>query len=242
MRIDKFLAANGCGTRKDVKALIDKGLVTVAGNVIKSAKYQLQESDFSQVCCNGEKLNGKLHTLFLLYKPVGILSASQDKNAPCATDFLPESYKSRGFSCVGRLDKHSEGLLLLSNDGQLIHRLTQPKWHIKKTYAVEFTPAVSTATALDMQAAFAEGLDLKDFVCLPAQLTFNDDTRATVCIQEGKFHQVRRMFKHFDLEVTRLIRIKEACLELGNMESGDIRELTLEEINAIYQEVALEYT
>lgn len=242
MRIDKFLAANGCGTRKMVKQLLDKGEITVNGVVVTSPKYQLLEEDLPKVACKGQALKGKLHTIFALYKPVGVLSAAKDKSLPCALDYLPKEYKSRDFSCVGRLDKHSEGLLLLSNDGQLIHRLTQPKWQIEKEYYVHFTPSITTEQAVEVAEAFAQGIDLQEFVCLPALFTYVTPNEAKVCIKEGKFHQVRRMFQHCGMEVTRLIRIREGHFSLGTLTSGDIRELSLEECAVIYQEVDLQHT
>lgn len=240
MRLDKFLAEQGLGTRTEIKNLLSKGLVSVNGEIIKLAKYQLAEDEREKVSYQGEILSAYKSRVFVLYKPLGVLSASNDVQVPCALDFLPKNLQTRKYSCIGRLDKYSEGLLLLSNDGELIHRLTQPKWEIKKLYRIEFTPELTSGEAELISDQFTAGLQIADLDCKPAVFQALDNHTADVTVCEGKFHQVRRMLAHFKHDVTRLIRLQEGCIALGDLKSGDLRELTSSEYLNLYAEVKLE--
>lgn len=240
MRLDKFLAERGLGTRSEIKALLSKGLVTVNGKVVKEAKYQLADFELEQVVYQATNLSPYSKQVFMLYKPVGVLSAAKDDKSPCALDYLPSNLQTRKYSCVGRLDKYSEGLLLLTNDGELIHRLTQPKWQIKKTYKVTFSPELKAGEAELITSQFANGLEMKDLICKPATFQALSANTALVTVSEGKFHQVRRMMAHFAHEVTSLIRLCEGPIELGNLQTGEIRPLNAAEYAKLYAEVALE--
>lgn len=240
MRLDKFLAEKGLGTRTEIKNLLSKGVVSVNGKIIKLAKYQLAEDEREKVSYQGELLSAYKSRVFVLNKPLGVLSSSNDIHVACALDFLPKNLQTRKYSCIGRLDKYSEGLLLLSNDGELIHRLTKPKWEIKKLYRVEFTPELKMGEAELISMQFASGLRISNLDCKPAVFKAIDAHTAEVTVSEGKFHQVRRMLVHFGHEVTRLIRLQEGCIELGEMKSGDLRELSSAEYLSLYAEVKLE--
>lgn len=239
MRLDKFLAEKGLGTRTEIKALLNKGLITVAGEVVKLAKYQLTDLELAKVAYQGELLTAHTSRVFAFYKPIGVLSASNDAKMPCALDYLPKNLQTRKYSCVGRLDKYSEGLLLISNDGELIHRLTQPKWQIKKLYYIEFTPDLAPLEADIIAAQFLNGLKIADLNCKPAIFTALSPNSAKVTVSEGKFHQVRRMLAHFKHEVTKLIRLQEGAICLDNLQPGELRELTEIEYLDLYNELGL---
>lgn len=239
MRLDKFLAEHGLGTRSEIKDLLAKGLVTVNNQIIKSAKYQLKDTELMAVSYNGELLSKYQHHVFILHKPQGVLSATTDDSCPCAIDYLPVNLQTRSYNCIGRLDKYSEGLLLLTNDGELLHRLTQPKWQVNKQYYVEFNPALADGEGEIIAKQFKTGLALDDFVCQPALFEMLSASSAKVTVSEGKFHQVRRMLDHFKHEVTTLVRIQEGPISLENLPAGTLRELTDEEYKSLYAEVNL---
>ncbi len=228
-RLDKFLCDSGAGTRSQVKEILKSGRVTVDGKVERDNGRKI-DPDKQVVCLDGEILGGKRRIVLMLNKPAGYVTATEDKNDPTVMELLPAQYRNKGLNPVGRLDKATEGLLLFTNDGDLLHRLISPKKEIPKVY---YARHEGTAGEEDVNA-FATGLTLKDgLACLPAKLERlgPGESRVTVC--EGKYHQVRRMMASRNMPVTYLERQEEGNLMLGTLPRGQVRELSPEEIAAL---------
>ncbi len=229
MRLDKFLAECGFGTRTEVKKLIKSGCVEVDGADKIRPELHIDEN-LSIVLVNGKRASYRRFVYLMLNKPAGFISATWDKKLPTVIDLLPEEYLHFDVSPVGRLDIDTEGLLLLTNDGELSHRLLSPKHHVPKTYIAELLKPLKDG---DFEA-FEKGMDLGDFTTLPAILEELSEKTARVTVCEGKFHQVKRMFEKADNKVTYLKRIKMKNLELDEgLGLGEVRELTLEELEEL---------
>ena len=222
MRLDKFLADAGVGTRTELKTMIRQGRVTVDGAAVKKPETKVDEQQDIRVDGAPVKLQGTV--VLLLHKPAGCVTSTSDPRDKTVMELLPKEYQK--LFPVGRLDKETEGLLLFTNDGDLGHRLTSPKHRIEKEYYAETDGTIDEA---DVQA-FLDGIPLKDgTVCLPAGLK-RTDGGCLVTVQEGKYHQVRRMLASRGKPVTYLRRIREGNLCLGDLEKGAWRPLTPEEI------------
>lgn len=234
MRLDKFLSDCGLGTRTEVKKLIKSGRVTIEGVAQISPQTQV-DPESSKVFLNGEAINYQKYIYLLLNKPQGYISATFDKKLPTVLDLLPEDYLHFEPFPVGRLDIDTEGLLILTNDGDLNHKLLSPKNHIPKTYIAELLEKPDNSY-IDL---FKKGLDLGDFVTLPASLEILSENKpyfVKVTIYEGKFHQVKRMFEKVSNKVVYLKRIKMKNLSLDeNFPLGQVRELTKEEVEDLYK-------
>ena len=225
MRLDKFLADAGMGTRTELKAMIRQGRVTVDGVTAKKPEQKVEEQQDIRVDGTQVRLQGTV--VLLLHKPAGYVTSTSDPRDKTVMELLPKEYQK--LFPVGRLDKETEGLLLFTNDGDLGHRLTSPKHRIEKEYYAETD---GTIDETDVQA-FAEGITLKDgTVCLPAGLKCCDGG-CLITVQEGKYHQVRRMLASRGKPVTYLRRIREGKLELGTLEKGTWRLLAPEEIREL---------
>lgn len=225
-RLDKFLCDCGAGTRSAVKAILKSGAVTVDGVCVKDGAQKI-DPETACVCLHGNPLGGKKRIVLMLNKPAGYVTATQDRQERTVMELLDEHYRRLDLKPIGRLDKETEGLLLFTNDGDLLHRLISPKKQIPKTY---YARHEGTATEDDVRA-FAEGLVLRDGLhCMSATLEplGAGQSRITVC--EGKYHQVRRMMASRGMTVTYLERIREGNLSLGALPRGQIRELTEAEI------------
>ncbi|MGX7196423.1 pseudouridine synthase [Enterococcus olivae] len=236
MRLDKYLADMNLGSRKEVKGLIKKGWVTVNGEVIKSDKFQVKEIE-DQVFLDGEEVVYQKDFYYLLNKPAGVISATVDDYEETVLDlFDDESYREDLFP-VGRLDKDTEGLLVITNDGALAHRLLSPKRHVEKEYYAE----VSGILTEKDQERFAEGLTIDGGEeCLPATLSITAVDEASescsihLILHEGKFHQVKRMVQAVGKEVTYLKRIRMGGLQLDeSLAYGEYRSLTPEEVQLL---------
>lgn len=225
MRLDKFLADSACGTRREVKSAIRKGHVTVGGTVITDAAYPVSEKDSVFFC--GRAAAYAPFIYLMMNKPPGVLSATSDKRDKTVLDLVPEKYRHYRLFPVGRLDKDSEGLLLLTNDGDLAHRSLSPKFHVEKTYYVETARPIADAA----ENAFREGLVIAGgYLTKPARLLRLSDTSAHVTLTEGKFHQIKQMFAALDNEVVRLKRLSFGRLSLDpQLASGACRPLLPEE-------------
>ena len=224
VRLDKFLCDSGIGTRSQVKGILKAGRVTVGGAVEKDGSRKF-DPEALEVCCDGERLGGAKRIVVLLHKPAGYVTATEDPVEKTVMEVLPPQY--RDLKPVGRLDKATEGLLLFTNDGELLHRLISPKKEVPKVY---YARHEGTAGPEDVEA-FAQGLTLRDgTVCRSAVLEpmGPGESRVTVC--EGKYHQVRRMMASRNMTVTYLRRDKEGELSLGELPLGACRELTAAEI------------
>ncbi len=236
MRLDKFLSDMGAGTRREVKDAIRKGNVCLNGSPVKRPETQVGESDV--VLWNGKPIAYTAMEYFMLYKPSGILSASRDKKAATVVDLITEK-KRRDLFPVGRLDKDTEGLLLITNDGALSHRLLSPKHHVPKVYFVKVDGRITE----EMAERFLKGLVVdKEFTALPAKLRIvrssKEASEAELTIYEGKFHQVKRMFAAEGLTVTYLKRLSMGSLRLDeSLGKGGFRALTKEELAGLYKDM-----
>ena len=233
MRLDKILAEVGLGSRKEVKQLIKKGHIRVNQKIEKSDKKQI-DPEKDQVDYQGEILHYQEFYYYLLHKPAGVVSATEDKHDQTVMDlFSPSDYRSDLFP-VGRLDKDTEGLLLITNDGKLAHDLLSPKKHVEKEY---FAEVQGVMTAEDQQR-FVEGILLDGDRTLPAELLIDevteDKSKVRIILHEGKFHQVKRMVKACGKEVTYLKRIRMGKLLLPKeLVKGAYRSLTEDELKGL---------
>ncbi|SHI12839.1 16S rRNA pseudouridine516 synthase [Clostridium collagenovorans DSM 3089] len=233
-RLDKVLANVGYGTRKEVKILTKKGEVLVNGKIVKdsSAKVDPYKDD---ITVSGEKVLYREFIYLMMNKPDGVVSATFDNYDETVIDLLDEEYKVFEPFPIGRLDKDTVGLLLITNDGALNHKLISPKNHVDKVYYAEIDKAVNEKDV----AAFKNGIVLDDgYKCMPGKLEIlkadEDGSEVLVTIQEGKFHQVKRMFKSRDKEVVYLRRESFGPLKLDeSIDEGFFRELTPEEVEAL---------
>lgn len=235
MRLDKFLASAGLGTRSDVKKLLKSGAVTLTGFTGKLQPQQHINPECDEVLVDGTPVRYREFIYLMLNKPAGYISATWDKKLPTVLDLVGEEYLHFEPAPVGRLDIDTEGLLILTNDGALSHRLLSPKRHVPKAYLAYLDGAVGEA---EIQA-FRDGITLEDGCrAKPAELRIleqQDNTFAVeVVITEGKFHQVKRMFASVGRQVLYLKRIKMNRLELDeSLELGAVRELTSEELELL---------
>ena len=228
-RLDKFLCDSGVGTRSQVKQILKTGAVTVDGIPARDGSVKIDPEKMT-VCLRGMPLGGKRLVVLMLHKPAGFVTATEDKNDRTVMELLPEAYRHLDLKPVGRLDKATEGLLLFTNDGDLLHRLISPKKEVPKVY---YARHEGTATDGDMEA-FAEGLVLGDGTkCLTAKLEPIGPGESFVTVCEGKYHQVRRMLASRGMPVTYLERRQEGQIPLGDLPRGQVRELTEAEINTL---------
>lgn len=227
MRLDKYLANSGIGSRSEVKRFIKDKLVKVNGEVIKSESFNVDENK-DIVLFNEKEVKYQEFYYFLLNKPTGYVSAVIDNVYPPVMDLLPE-YSFVDLFPVGRLDVDTTGTLLITNDGDLTHKLLSPKYHVDKTYFVEVDKKLDKT----LVGKFKQGILLDGELTLPADLLILSDTTCELTIHQGKFHQVKRMFKKFEYEVIKLDRKSFAFLNHEDLELGKYRELTQDEINKL---------
>lgn len=231
-RLDKLLAGTGKWSRREVKALVRQGLVRVDGRMAASAEDKLDPAA-TVVTVAGETISLCRFTYVMLHKPAGVLTATEDRKQPTVLDLLPPELRRIGLAPVGRLDKDTEGLLLLTNDGELAHRLLSPKYHVDKRYLARVDGELSATDA----EAFARGMTLGDGLeCLPAGLEVLPDRVCIVTLREGKFHQVKRMLAARGAPVLYLKRLSMGPLTLDDsLAAGAYRLLRAEEISALYR-------
>ena len=231
-RLDKLLAGTGKWSRREVKALVRQGLVRVDGRLAASAEDKLDPA-VAVVTVAGETISLCRFTYVMLHKPAGVLTATEDRKQPTVLDLLPPELRRIGLAPVGRLDKDTEGLLLLTNDGELAHRLLSPKYHVEKRYFARVDGELSATDA----EAFARGMTLGDGLeCLPAGLELLPGHACIVTLREGKFHQVKRMLAARGAPVLYLKRLSMGPLTLDDsLAAGAYRLLRAEEISALYR-------
>ena len=239
MRLDKYLVACAVGSRTEVKNFLKAGRVTVNGKKEKSAKLQVNE-DTDEICFDGQKLDYEEFVYYMMNKPQGVISATEDPKHKTVLDLLDDLARSKEVFPVGRLDIDTHGLLLLTNDGKLAHALLSPKRHVDKTYLAQVKGIM---TQEDVEK-FAQGIPLKDFTCQPARLelvtidTEKNQSQIRVTIAEGKFHQVKRMVAYCGKEVVDLQRLTMGTLTLDeNLKRGEWRRLTTEELESLLESV-----
>ena len=225
-RLDKFLCDSGAGTRSQVKLLLKAGRVTVDGKPEKDPGRKIDPA-VNAVLLDGAAMGGYQRRVVLMNKPMGYVTATEDAKEKTVMELLPDQMRHWDLKPIGRLDKQTEGLLLFTNDGELLHRLISPKKEVPKVY---YARHEGQADPEDV-SAFAAGLTLRDgTVCLPARLEplGPGESRVTVC--EGKYHQVRRMMASRGMTVTYLERVQEGNLTLDGLPRGQVRVLTEAEI------------
>lgn len=235
IRLDKYLADMGCGTRQEVKKLIRSGQVSVDGAVVKKPETKVEQT-VQEVCLNGEKVGYESFEYYMLNKPAGVISATEDRSCQTVVDLIKEK-KRKDLFPVGRLDKDTEGLLLITNDGELAHRLLSPKKHVDKCYFAR----VSGKVTEDDVRSFENGVNIGSLeqpeITMPGKLeiiTSDEISQIHLTIQEGKFHQVKRMFQAVGKEVIYLKRLRMGTLVLDeNLSIGEYRPLTKEELEKL---------
>lgn len=235
-RLDKLLAGTGKWSRREVKALVRQGLVRVDDRLAASAEDKLDPAA-AIITVAGETISLCRFTYVMLHKPAGVLTATEDRKQPTVLDLLPPELRRIGLAPVGRLDKDTEGLLLLTNDGELAHRLLSPKYHVEKRYFARVDGELSATDA----EAFARGMTLGGGLeCLPAGLELLPGHACIVTLREGKFHQVKRMLAARGAPVLYLKRLSMGPLVLeDSLAAGAYRLLRAEEISALYRACGL---
>ena len=224
-RLDKFLTNAGVATRSQIKAILKTGRVQVDGKPVKDGSVKI-DPEKQTVTLDGDVIGGKRRMVVMLNKPAGFVTSTEDPRDKTVMELLPKEYAHQDLKPVGRLDKATEGLLLFTNDGDLLHRLISPKKEVPKIY---YAKHEGTAGQADI-AAFAAGLTLRDeTVCLPAKLEPMGPGESLITVCEGKYHQVRRMMASRQMTVLYLERRSEGGLTLGDLERGKTRELTEKE-------------
>lgn len=236
MRLDKFLVEMGLGSRTEVKRLLKKKQVLVNGKIETSAKIQIDENQ-DEISVNKRVLDYEKFVYYLLNKPKGVISATEDANHQIVLDLLDESARQKEVFPVGRLDIDTHGLLLLTNNGALAHAMLSPKKHVAKVYRAKVDGMIITEKDVEH---FEAGIELKDFTCQPAKLTIlevNEEQQTSlveIIISEGKFHQVKRMVQACGKTVTDLERLSMGPLMLDErLELGTFRRLTKEELEKL---------
>ena len=226
-RLDKFLCDCGVGSRSQVKQILKSGRITVDGRSVGDGSMKLNPQA-TTVCLDGEPLVSRGRLVVMLNKPAGYVTATVDDLSPTVMELLPPEYQH--LKPVGRLDKQTEGLLLFTDDGDLLHRLISPKKEVPKVYYAEHEGQAGE----DDVAAFAAGLTLRDgTVCQSAVLEPLGAGKSRITVCEGKYHQVRRMMASRNMTVLYLERQQEANLVLGDLPRGKVRRLSEEEIEAL---------
>lgn len=230
-RLDKFLSASGAGSRSQVKELLKAGRVTVDGAVERDPGRKV-DPKLQTVALDAAPLGGRRRVVLMLNKPAGYVTATSDARERTVMELLPPEYKHMDLNPVGRLDKETEGLLLFTNDGALLHRLISPRQEVPKVYYARHEGQASAEDVL----AFEKGLELRDGTkCLPAALEPLGPGESRITVREGKYHQVRRMMASRGMTVHYLQRQREGGLELGDLAPGESRELSEEEIRELEQ-------
>ena len=225
-RLDKFLTNAGVATRSQIKGILKTGRVQVDGKPVKDGSVKI-DPEKQTVTLDGDVIGGKRRMVVMLNKPAGFVTSTEDPRDKTVMELLPKEYAHQDLKPVGRLDKATEGLLLFTNYGDLLHRLISPKKEVPKIY---YAKHEGTAGQADV-AAFAAGLTLRDeTVCLPAKLEPLGPGESLITVCEGKYHQVRRMMASRQMTVLYLERRSEGGLTLGGLERGKTRELTEKEI------------
>jgi len=233
-RLDKIISNLGFGSRKEIKSAAKKGVIQVDGKIIKDSGF-LVDPTTSVIKVNGEEIIYRKYIYLIMNKPDGVISATSDKKDETVIDLLEVEHQAFEPFPVGRLDKDTVGLLLLTNDGDLNHRLIAPKWHVDKVYYAKIDKKVTEEDIV----AFKKGITLDDgYKCNEAKLKIisssEDGSEIELTIQEGKFHQVKRMFEAVNKNVTYLQRVSFGGLSLdSDLQEGEYRELTEEEVELL---------
>ena len=230
-RLDKVISSQTEYSRGDVKKLLKLGVITVNGEVVNKPNIYVDVNN-DIIYVDDMKIDYKKYVYLVLNKPKGYISATSDGNYPVVVELVPYEYQTRNIFPCGRLDKDTTGLMILSDDGDFSHNLLSPKKHVSKKYLVEVDKDLNDSMIDD----FKEGIKLKDFECKSSLLEIIDKRHSYVTLTEGKYHQIKRMFKSYGIEVINLKRISMGSLELPkDLEEGECRELTKEEYDSLFE-------
>jgi len=224
MRLDKFLTECGLGSRSDVKKILKNREIKVNGKIEISPKFNVTTTD--EISYRDEKIEYKENRYYIMNKPAGYITATEDTRHKTVMEILPEWVIQKNLFPVGRLDKDTEGMLLFTNDGPMSHELLSPKKHVDKIYYVEAEREISDEEMKKLEL----GVDIGGYITKPSKCERIDENKINLTISEGRFHQVKKMLHAIDNNVTYLKRIKFANLELGDMKIGEVREINREEI------------
>ncbi|WP_028855883.1 pseudouridine synthase [Psychrilyobacter atlanticus] len=224
MRLDKYLTECGLGSRSEVKRILKMREIRVNGKIEFSPKFNVSIDD--EIVFNGETIEYKEMRYYIMNKPAGYITATEDKKHKTVMEILPEWVIQKNLFPVGRLDKDTEGLLLFTNDGPMSHELLSPKKHVDKIYYVEAEKNITDEDIKKLEL----GVDIGGYITKPSKCERVDENKMNLTISEGRFHQVKKMLHAVDNSVIYLKRIKFANLELGDLEIGDVREINAEEI------------
>lgn len=225
MRLDKFLTECGLGSRREVKELLNTGEITVNGAVADNPQMNIKEND-DEVFYQERKLEYKKFRYYILNKKAGYITAVGDARDQTVMDLLPDWVIKKDLAPVGRLDKDTEGLLLLTSDGALNHKLLSPKNHVEKTYYAELEKEISEA---DLER-LRNGVDIGGYITMPGKAVKIDSCKIHLTIKEGKFHQVKKMLEAVGNKVTFLRRVSFGKLKLEDLELGAVKEVSIEDI------------
>lgn len=225
MRLDKYLVECGIGSRKEVKNIISSKAVTINDKTAVSPKENVDEEK-DMVKFKGEIIKYKKFRYYILNKKSGYITAVDDPRDKTVMELLPEWVIQKDLAPVGRLDKDTEGLLLLTNDGQLNHKLLSPKSHVEKIYYADLERDISEEDLEELR----RGVDIGDYITMPARAERPQEKQILLTIKEGKFHQVKKMLEAVNNKVVYLKRISFGKLQLGDLALGEVREVNLEDI------------
>ncbi len=229
MRLDRMISECGLASRTETGRACRAGSVTVNGVPVRRANVQVQPETDCVVFC-GREVRWRKFVYLLLNKPQGYVSATEDGDAPCVTELVPEVYRRMGIFPCGRLDKYTTGLMLLTNDGPLAHRLLAPKSHVTKRYGFRVEKELSPEDICALEG----GVDIGGYVTAPCRITLLAPQAGEIAITEGKYHQIKRMMEAVGNRITELERLSFGALVLDPaMKRGDWRELTGDEIKAL---------
>lgn len=232
-RIDKIIGAQTEYSRKDVKKLVLQKRVKLNGELVLKSDIKIDETN-DIITIDGNEINVVKNVYLILNKPVGYISATEDKSQKTVLDLIDEKYSHRELFPAGRLDKDTTGMMIITDDGVFAHNILAPKKHISKTYEVEIDIPVTK----DMVKGFENGVELNDGVCKKASLEITGEYTAIVILTEGRYHQIKRMFGCFGAKVTKLHRVAMGGLKLPkNLNEGESRELLKEEIDLLTRRV-----
>lgn len=230
-RLDKLLASQGMLSRREVKELITKGRVTIDGTVEKHPERKVTGEE--QIVVAGELLRVQRTLTLMLHKPQGVVSAARDARDKTVLELVPPEYCRKELFPAGRLDKDTTGLMILTDDGALAHEILAPQKHVPKRYRV----TIDIPMTEEMVRRFAEGIELKDGRCQPAELTIESEDTGVVTLREGRYHQIKRMFGCCGAVVTGLHRLSMGALRLDDtLAPGECRPLSEEEISLLRQQ------
>ena len=230
IRLDKYLSEAGVASRRQLRDIIRGGAVRIDGAVVTDYAYRFDETG-AEVTVNGEPVSAGETLVVMMNKPAGYITATEDARKATVMELLPENLRGKQLKPIGRLDKETEGLLLFTNDGALLHRIVSPRHAVEKEYYAEHEGVVTR----DDVEQFAKGLQLRDgTVCRPARLESVDLGKSLITISEGRYHQVRRMMSARGMFVTYLRRVREGGLRLGELPPGSVRVLTAEEVASLF--------